>query len=79
MKENERRRKLASCDIDPELTQFLEDERLAIMFQNSEFLQELRDDEDFMNTLERGRYSVEQILSLFYIHNSVFSSLFFLF
>ncbi|XP_041347084.1 CUE domain-containing protein 1-like [Gigantopelta aegis] len=57
MKENERRRKLASGDIDPELTQFLEDERLAIMFQNSEFLQELRDDEDFMNTLERDRMS----------------------
>ncbi|XP_071111074.1 CUE domain-containing protein 1-like [Haliotis cracherodii] len=55
IKENERRRRMASSDLDPELAQYLEDERLALMFQNSEFLQELRDNEDFMNTLERDR------------------------
>ena len=55
MKENERRRKRTSVDMDPELSQYLEDERLAIMLQNSEFLQELRGNEDFMQTLERGK------------------------
>ena len=54
MRENERRRRQASVDLDPELSQYLEDERLALILQNSEFLQELRDDETFMKTLERG-------------------------
>lgn len=54
MRENERRRRQASIDLDPELAQYLEDERLALILQNSEFLQELRGDEDFMRTLERG-------------------------
>lgn len=55
MKENERRRKKTSVDMNPEMSQYLEDERLAIMLQNSEFLQELRGNEDFMMTLERDR------------------------
>ncbi|CAL1543915.1 unnamed protein product [Lymnaea stagnalis] len=55
MKENERRRRMTSVDVDPDLTQYLEDERLAIMLQNSEFLQELRGDRIFMMTLERGK------------------------
>ena len=55
MKENERRRKRTSIDMDPEMSRYLEDERLAIMLQNSEFLQELRGNEDFMQTLERGK------------------------
>lgn len=55
MKENERRRKRTSIDMDPEMSRYLEDERLAIMLQNSEFLQELRGNEDFMQTLERDR------------------------
>ncbi|KAL3856534.1 hypothetical protein ACJMK2_011280 [Sinanodonta woodiana] len=55
MKENERRRKRLSFDIDPEMAQYLEDERLAILLQNGEFLQELRSNEDFMKTLERDR------------------------
>ncbi|XP_025088955.1 uncharacterized protein LOC112561031 isoform X2 [Pomacea canaliculata] len=55
IKENERRRRLASADLDPELAQYLEDERLALILQNSEFLRELRDDEDFMQTLEKDR------------------------
>ena len=54
MRENERRRRQASVDLDPDLAQYLEDERLALILQNSEFLQELRDDETFMRTLERG-------------------------
>ena len=55
MKENERRRKTAVMNADPEMSQYLEDERLAIMLQNSEFLQELRGNEEFMQTLERDR------------------------
>ncbi|CAI9715776.1 domain-containing 1-like [Octopus vulgaris] len=53
LKENERRRRSTSQDIDPELTQYLADEHLAIVIQNSEFLQELRGNEDFMKTLEK--------------------------
>ena len=64
MKENERRRKRTSIGMDPELTQYLEDERLAIMLQNSEFLQELRGNEDFMQTLERGKYTVKKVIFL---------------
>jgi hypothetical protein len=59
MRENERRRRQASVDLDPELAQYLEDERLALILQNSEFLQELRDDETFMRTLERGELPIE--------------------
>ena len=39
---------------DPERAQYLEDERLALCLQNEEFLRELRGDEDFMKTLQRG-------------------------
>ncbi|KAH3891185.1 hypothetical protein DPMN_015274, partial [Dreissena polymorpha] len=53
MKENERRRKKTSANMDPELAQYLEDERLALALQNSEFLQELRGNEDFMKTLQK--------------------------
>ena len=56
MKENERRRRTAVMNADAEMSQYLEDERLAIMLQNSEFLQELRGNEEFMQTLERGNY-----------------------
>lgn len=62
IKENERRRRLASADLDPELAQYLEDERLALILQNSEFLRELRDDEDFMQTLEKGNFIYSFIL-----------------
>ncbi|XP_069135338.1 CUE domain-containing protein 1-like [Argopecten irradians] len=58
MKENERRRKRAVMNADPEMSQYLEDERLAIMLQNSEFLDELRSNEDFMKTLERDRMNL---------------------
>ncbi|ESO97331.1 hypothetical protein LOTGIDRAFT_231527 [Lottia gigantea] len=55
MKENERRRRMTCHVPDPELAQYLADERLALMIQNSEFLQELRDNKDFMTTLESDR------------------------
>ncbi|GFR73752.1 CUE domain containing 1b [Elysia marginata] len=57
MKENERRRRMTSIDLDPALAMYLEDERLALMLQNSEFLQELRGDRMFMLTLERDQKS----------------------
>lgn len=55
LKENERRRRKAVKNVDLEMSQYLEDERLAIALQNSEFLQELRGNEDFMKTLEKDR------------------------
>ena len=48
---------MTSIDLDPALAMYLEDERLALMLQNSEFLQELRGDRMFMLTLEKGRSS----------------------
>jgi len=54
IKENARRRKKTNADLDPELARYLEDERLALALQNSEFLQELRGNEDFMKTLQKG-------------------------
>ena len=57
MKENERQRQRTSADIDPEMARYLEDERLALALQNSEFLQELRSNDDFMKTLEKGNIS----------------------
>lgn len=59
IKENERRRQNTSAHFDPELAQYLEDERLALALQNSEFLQELRSNDDFMKTLEKERVSAK--------------------
>ena len=53
MEENERNRQIASAD-DPELAQFLADERFAILLQNEEFVRELRLNQDFMSTLENS-------------------------
>lgn len=54
MEENERNRQITSLNEvpDPELAQFLEDERFAILMQNEEFVRELRQNRDFMSTLE---------------------------
>lgn len=52
MEENERNRQITSLNDDPELAQFLEDERFAILLQNEEFVRELRLNHDFMSTLE---------------------------
>lgn len=38
---------------DPNMTQYLEDERVALMLQNEEFMAELRGDDEFMSALER--------------------------
>ncbi|KAI1290371.1 CUE domain-containing protein 1 [Halotydeus destructor] len=50
MEENERRR--LSETTNPELNQYLEDERIAILMQNEEFIQELRHNHEFMSTLD---------------------------
>ena len=50
--ENTRQRSLVKGDSDT--AQFLEDEMLALYLQNEEFLNDLRTNEDFMMTLERG-------------------------
>ena len=52
MEENQRQRQLSISADDPELAQFLEDERVAIFLQNEEFVRELRRNKDFMSTLE---------------------------
>ena len=52
MHENELKRQQASLD-DPEAAQFLDDERLAILLQNEEFVRELRNNKEFMSQLQR--------------------------
>ncbi|KAI2809240.1 Cuedc1p [Blomia tropicalis] len=52
MEENERNRQITSLNDDPELAQFLEDERFAILLQNEEFVRELRLNREFMSALE---------------------------
>lgn len=52
MEENRRQRKMRHPE-DPELTQYLEDERIALFLQNEEFMKELRSNKDFLTTLER--------------------------
>lgn len=52
--QNERERSTIG-DGDSKKAQFLADERLALMLQNEEFLSILRDDDDFMKTLQRDR------------------------
>ncbi|EDO41318.1 predicted protein [Nematostella vectensis] len=39
-----------------DLEQFLEDEKLAMILQNEEFMRELRHNSDFMMSLEKARY-----------------------
>lgn len=51
MEENERKRMTTGED-DPELAQFLEDERFAILLQNEEFVRELRRNQEFMSQLQ---------------------------
>uniref|UniRef100_A0A915L3P2 CUE domain-containing protein n=1 Tax=Romanomermis culicivorax TaxID=13658 RepID=A0A915L3P2_ROMCU len=51
MAENDWKRHLNN---DPELEQYLEDERIALMLQNEEFLLHLENDPDFLAALEKG-------------------------
>ncbi|XP_076340403.1 CUE domain-containing protein 1-like [Tachypleus tridentatus] len=54
MEENERQRQISHSAEDFGLSQYLEDERIAIFLQNEEFMQELRHNKEFMSTLERA-------------------------
>lgn len=67
MEENERQRKLSKESDDPEFSQFLEDERVAIFLQNEEFVHELRRNKDFMSTL--GLDTTQSIRFKNFIHN----------
>ncbi|KRX97572.1 CUE domain-containing protein 1, partial [Trichinella pseudospiralis] len=58
--DNMRRRHSAS---DAETQRMLEDERIAILLQNQEFVRELRDDTDFMSALNRDAREREERLS----------------
>lgn len=51
MHENELKRQ-QSRDDDPEVSQFLADERFAILLQNEEFVRELRQNQEFMSQLQ---------------------------
>lgn len=51
MQENELKRQ--SSITDPEAAQYLDDERLAILLQNEEFVRELRNNKEFMSQLQR--------------------------
>lgn len=51
MHENEMKRQ-HSRDDDPEVSQFLADERFAILLQNEEFVRELRQNQEFMSQLQ---------------------------
>ncbi|KRX27562.1 CUE domain-containing protein 1 [Trichinella nelsoni] len=55
--DNMRRRHSAS---DAETQRMLEDERIAILLQNQEFVRELRDDTDFMSALNRDAREREE-------------------
>ncbi|GAB6028723.1 hypothetical protein CHUAL_004543 [Chamberlinius hualienensis] len=56
MEENEKQRRLSTTE-DPELVQYLEDERIALFLQNEEFMRELRTNKDFLTTLEKDAKS----------------------
>jgi len=51
--ENSRQRSEVQANTDK--AQMLDDEMFALYLQNEEFLNDLREDEDFMRTLERGK------------------------
>lgn len=53
MEENERRRRMSKDQVNLEVNQFLEDERIAILLQNEEFVDELRRDKEFMGSLTK--------------------------
>lgn len=53
MEENERQRRNTIGVEDPELAQYLEDERIALFLQNEEFVRELMGNKEFMSTLEK--------------------------
>ena len=52
---NKRARGSLDASLDPAQAQSLNDERMAIMLQNQEFLKWLRHDQDFMLTLRNGK------------------------
>ena len=64
--ENERARAMSTDTMTPEQAQVLEDERLALLSQNEEFLQVLLRDDDFMKTLERGKFPTSRITPFIY-------------
>uniref|UniRef100_A0A6P6XRR6 CUE domain-containing protein 1-like n=1 Tax=Dermatophagoides pteronyssinus TaxID=6956 RepID=A0A6P6XRR6_DERPT len=57
MEQNKRNRQITSMNDDPEMAQYLEDERFAILLQNEEFVRELRMNQDFMSTLDADNNS----------------------
>ena len=52
--ENRRQWAALGAEPDPELARYLEDERVALMLQNDEFMDELRRNREFMDALDVG-------------------------
>lgn len=77
MEENERNRHITSLNDDPELSQFLEDERFAILLQNEEFVRELRSNRDFVSTLNsEAQFHSEWVLKDFNYYSNDLITLF---
>lgn len=61
--ENQRvRGVLGDSAADPDLDQFLEDERIALFLQNEEFMAELRWNKDFLHALEKGTDLISSLM-----------------
>lgn len=66
--ENQRvRGVLGDSAADPDLDQFLEDERIALFLQNEEFMAELRWNKDFLHALEKGDNFLFGVFSYFFL------------
>jgi len=71
MKENKRQRQLSRDLDDEEISQYLEDERIAILLQNKEFVQELRRNKHFMQTLELDQTKAQAGYALIFCYDVI--------
>ncbi|KAK4336624.1 hypothetical protein RND71_043736 [Anisodus tanguticus] len=70
MKENERQRMNINVD-NPETAQYLEDERIAIMLQNEEFVSELKRNKEFLNALNNESLAQDNSRSKIFHNNNI--------
>ena len=66
MKENKRQRQLFRDFDNQETAQYLEDERIAILLQNKEFVQELRRNKNFIQTLNLDQNTARALYVIFF-------------
>ena len=72
--ENSRQRSEVKGNTDK--AQMLDDEMFALYLQNEEFLNDLRQDEDFMRTLERGETDWRKLLNSWIVWTLIFMVMF---